>query len=141
MGAGSGKLGEMPCIGPMATASVIELYLQAGIGAHGCVFLLLAGLVAAWLIHRKGLGLRHRLLFMLAAFLPLLTSICLASADAVSHSRSFRNYLRKNPYPCEIVYRPAEYLSVISIGAFGSLVLLATSSLLLVKQAGPRHDS
>lgn len=115
--------------------TLVDLYLVAGVYAHPIVLLSLAGLLFAWRIQRKRLGLRHRFAFLLMAFLPLLAAIFFASANAVISARGMRQVMR-NPQPPlgELHYRAADDLSIIIFGAFGSLVLLGTSSLLLLSK-------
>ncbi len=122
---------------PVRKMTFVSVYLNAGLAGHLSTLLFFGGLVLAWRIHRKGLGLRHRLVLVLVAFLPLLVGIYDAAHGFIIQTRAI-----SQPSPLGDFASPSSRLGAIPVGAFECLVLLGVSSLLLLsKRAETGRDA
>lgn len=112
----------------------MDVYIESGISGHASLFLFLAALVFAWVIHCRGAGLRPRVAFFLLSLMPLLFSIFSATLQVVRTIRSATHWMAHPSGIGEPVFNGIRCLGIVTIGSLVTALLLVISSLLFLSQ-------
>lgn len=126
----------------MIRRSLADQLIITGLPGYIGVILFLSGLVLAWRIHSRGVGIRQRAAFLAFSFLPALIGIFTGSSRCITYLNYMAKYVpgpeHGHAVPLSFEVATAENLIIVVWTSVESLTLVVISLLLFLGMGGER---